>query len=132
MLMGNSSHNMHLEIDDQDLPKTIAKIISNKQHCRIVLPPQKQNRKVLVLDLDETLVFSSFNKPNKYDCESEVLFNGRPTKIYTVKRFGLDSFLFEMSKLFEIVVFTASQKIYADRILNLIDPKSRISHRLYR
>lgn len=37
-----------------------------------------------------------------------------------------------MSKLFEIVVFTASQKLYADKVLDLIDPKKRISHRLYR
>ena len=37
-----------------------------------------------------------------------------------------------MSKLFEIVVFTASQKLYADKVLDLIDPKHRISHRLYR
>lgn len=37
-----------------------------------------------------------------------------------------------MSKLFEIVIFTASQQLYADKVLNLIDPKKRISHRLYR
>lgn len=37
-----------------------------------------------------------------------------------------------MSRLFEIVVFTASQKLYADKVLDLIDPKKRISHRLYR
>ena len=37
-----------------------------------------------------------------------------------------------MSKLFEIVVFTASQKLYADKVLDLIDPKHRISYRLYR
>ncbi len=37
-----------------------------------------------------------------------------------------------MSQLYEIVVFTASQKLYADKVLDLIDPKKRISHRLYR
>ena len=37
-----------------------------------------------------------------------------------------------MSQLFEIVVFTASQKLYADKVLDSIDPKGRISHRLYR
>jgi len=37
-----------------------------------------------------------------------------------------------MSKLYEIIVFTASQKLYADKIIDLIDPKRRISHRLYR
>ena len=62
----------------------------------------------------------------------QVIFNGRNTKIYTVKRFGLDSFLFEMSKIYEIVLFTASQKLYADKVMDLIDPKKRIAHRLYR
>ncbi len=62
----------------------------------------------------------------------QIVFNGKNTRIYTIKRFGLDSFLFEMSKLYEIIVFTASQKLYASRIIDMIDPKNRITHRLYR
>jgi len=43
------------------------------------------------------------------------------------------SFLKRMKKYFEIVVFTASDKAYADAILNEIDPDLEyISHRLYR
>lgn len=30
------------------------------------------------------------------------------------------------------MIFTASQKLYADKVLNLLDPKKRIAHRLYR
>lgn len=38
-----------------------------------------------------------------------------------------------MSKLYEIVVFTAAEKQYADEILDKLDPKRcLISHRLYR
>ena len=37
-----------------------------------------------------------------------------------------------MSKIYEIVVFTASQRLYADKVIDMIDPKRRISHRLYR
>ena len=37
-----------------------------------------------------------------------------------------------MSKLFEIIIFTASKKIYADPILNYLDPNNDyISYRLY-
>jgi CTD small phosphatase-like protein 2 len=37
-----------------------------------------------------------------------------------------------MSRMYELVLFTASQKQYADKIIDQIDPKHRISHRLYR
>jgi len=44
--------------------------------------------------LDETLIHTTFNKPEKYDFETEITFNGKSTKVYSVKRFGLDAFLF--------------------------------------
>lgn len=53
-------------------------------------------------------------------------------KIYVTKRFGLDIFLFEMSQLFELVIFTAGLRDYTDELLKQIDPKKRIKHTLYR
>ena len=38
----------------------------------------------------------------------------------------------KLSKHFEIIVFTAGNKCYADPILDHIDPTGVISHRLYR
>ena len=37
-----------------------------------------------------------------------------------------------MSQLYEIIIFTASQRQYADKVIAEIDPKKRISHSLYR
>jgi CTD small phosphatase-like protein 2 len=37
-----------------------------------------------------------------------------------------------MAKHYEVVIFTAAVKEYADNILDSIDEKKRISHRLYR
>ena len=37
-----------------------------------------------------------------------------------------------MAKFYEIVIFTAAVKDYADTILDTIDPNHYISHRLYR
>jgi len=42
------------------------------------------------------------------------------------------TFLFEMSKIYEIVVFTASVSLYANPLLDLLDTRNVISHRLFR
>ena len=71
----------------------------------------------LALDLDETLVHF-FLTP------SGGSFLIRP---YCFK------FLEDMSKIFEVTIFTAATKDYADSILDIIDPnKKLINHRLYR
>jgi len=45
----------------------------------------------------------------------------------------LKEFLSTISKEFEVVIFTASKKDYADLVLNAIDPENKFfSHRLYR
>jgi CTD small phosphatase-like protein 2 len=53
--------------------------------------------------------------------------------VYVRKRPGLDDFLAAVSALFEVVIFTASQQVYAETLLNMLDPQGRhIAHRLYR
>ena len=42
------------------------------------------------------------------------------------------SFLRKMSRFYEIIVFTASEKDYADAVLNELDSQGLIRHRLYR
>lgn len=45
---------------------------------------------------------------------------------------GVQKFLSELSKFYEIVVFTAGLKDYADWILNDLDRHGVVNHRLYR
>ena len=82
------------------------------------LPPEIENSTyTLVLDLDETLVHFFYTP-------SGGTFLVRP---YCLQ------FLEEMSKIFEIVIFTAALKDYADSILDILDPNKRlINYRLYR
>lgn len=48
------------------------------------------------------------------------------------KRPGVDAFLLEMAKYYEIVVYTASLNKYADPLLDLLDPHRVIRTRLFR
>jgi len=86
-----------------------------------------------VLDLDETLLHSSIVPLPTYDIVFPVHFNQVNYQVYVRKRPHVDEFMERVSKLFEIIVFTASQKVYADKLLSIIDPQRRwIKHRVFR
>ena len=57
---------------------------------------------------------------------------GIQIELYIKARPGLQQFLTEMSRLYELVVFTSSPKAIADGILKHIDKSGLIKHRLYR
>lgn len=45
----------------------------------------------------------------------------------------LRDFLEKVASLFETIIFTASQSIYAEQLLNVLDPKRKLfRHRVYR
>lgn len=87
----------------------------------------------LVLDLDETLVHCSVDPIPDADVTFPVTFNGMHYMVYVRKRPFLDRFFQSIAGKFEVTVFTASQQVYAERLLNLLDPEGiYIHHRLYR
>jgi len=93
------------------------------------------NKFTLVLDLDETLVHCSIEPIAKPDIVFPVNFNGVGYQIYARKRPYLEYFLNQISTSmnFEVVVFTASQSIYADKLLDFLDrQRTMIKHRLFR
>ncbi|KAF1786165.1 HAD-like domain [Phytophthora cactorum] len=99
------------------------------------LPPVAPNdvdKKCLVLDLDETLVHSSFRPTDNYDFIIPVDIDGTIHHVYVCKRPGAEEFLIEMAKYYEIVVYTASLSKYADPLLDKLDPEGVIRYRLYR
>ena len=123
-------------------------------------------KKVLLLDLDETLIHADFNleflndKSNRYDtvvtfkekksdyeenCEEDC-YERRRMKLEKIEeeeekeykvgifvRRGAQQFLAEVSKYFEVGIFTASVKEYADAVIDYLDPnKQMVKFRLYR
>lgn len=99
------------------------------------LPPQtveNKGKKTLVLDLDETLVHSAFKMPNRYDIKLSVAMESRTFKVYVQKRPGCCEFLTEMSKYYEVIIYTASLSKYADPLMDILDPDRVCSARLFR
>ncbi|OJD17707.1 hypothetical protein AJ78_02232 [Emergomyces pasteurianus Ep9510] len=96
------------------------------------IEPHLQNRKCLVLDLDETLVHSSFKVLEKADFTIPVEIEGQYHNIYVIKRPGVDQFMKRVGELYEVVVFTASVSKYGDPLLDQLDIHKVIHHRLFR
>eukprot|EP00743_Colponemidia_sp_Colp-15_P006419 GILK01006908.1.p1 GENE.GILK01006908.1~~GILK01006908.1.p1 ORF type:complete len:441 (-),score=54.19 GILK01006908.1:354-1676(-) len=87
----------------------------------------------LVLDLDETLVHCSLEPLATADLTFNVLFNNTDFQVHVCKRPHLEHFLSTVAEWFEVIVFTASQKAYAEKLLNILDPDHKwIKHRVYR
>ncbi|MCJ1430443.1 RxLR effector protein psr2, partial [Sticta canariensis] len=115
------------------------------------LQPRFRGKKCLVLDLDETLVHSSFKILNQADFTIPVEIEGQYHNVYVIKRPGVDQFMKRVGELYEVVVFTASvSKVgdsrddvgalvltsitnqYGDPLLDQLDIHNVVHHRLFR
>ncbi|GEQ69743.1 hypothetical protein JCM33374_g3417 [Metschnikowia sp. JCM 33374] len=90
------------------------------------------NKKCLVLDLDETLVHSSFKYLRTADFVIPVEIEDQVHHVYVIKRPGVDEFLRRVGQLYEVVVFTASVAKYGDPLLNKLDVHRAVHQRLFR
>ena len=122
------------KLKSKNLPKNP---IITEPTCNLekFLPPKKtQKHKTLVIDLDETLVHSYFDNypPRKPHISFEINLNQKNVQVYTLIRPGAIEFLEKMSEFFEIVIFTASLRIYALPIINFMDKKKKCEFKLFR
>eukprot|EP00826_Nyctotherus_ovalis_P054632 TRINITY_DN716_c0_g2_i8.p1 TRINITY_DN716_c0_g2~~TRINITY_DN716_c0_g2_i8.p1 ORF type:complete len:289 (-),score=71.79 TRINITY_DN716_c0_g2_i8:240-1106(-) len=87
----------------------------------------------LVLDLDETLISSSIEQSSSCDRVVNLKEGNTVYKVCVSFRPYVKEFLEFAANYFEVVVFTASEKKYADGIIDLLDPyRKLIRRRLYR
>ena len=102
----NSNNKIHYTSNEERLFSfSPNRIIKDK-----VLPPNKNNdKKTLVLDLDETLVHSGFNPfiPSS-DIILKIKLDNNIHDIHVLIRPGVEEFINKMSQFYEIVIFTAS------------------------
>lgn len=86
----------------------------------------------MVIDLDETLVHSSFKPINNADFVVPVEIDGAVHQVYVLKRPHVDEFLRRCGELYECVLFTASLAKYADPVADLLDRWGVFRARLFR
>lgn len=81
------------------------------------LHPQEQHVFTIVLDLNETLVYSDWKRERGWR---------------TFKRPGVEAFLEHLSKFYEVVVYSDQLSMYVDPVMERLDPKGCVRHRLSR
>ena len=122
----------------KELPKGIVQLGNNE----IIQKNHDQNLKLLVFDLDETLMhtvhhFEDDNVENhkidkEFDFKLPILYpNGKTKYIWINMRPYVKEVLHLLKKYYRIVIFTASVPSYADTILNFIDPSNSIFEARY-
>jgi len=103
---------------------------------KVYLPKREshKDKKTIIFDLDETLIHCNENANIPSDVilpirfpHGDIIEAGINIRPYAVEA------LEELSKHFEIVVFTASHSCYANVVLDHLDPENKyIHHRLFR
>ncbi|XP_061620580.1 CTD nuclear envelope phosphatase 1A isoform X1 [Phyllopteryx taeniolatus] len=96
-------------------------------------------RKILVLDLDETLIHSHHDgvlrptvRPGTPpDFILKVVIDKHPVRFFVHKRPHVDFFLEVVSQWYELVVFTASMEIYGSAVADKLDNNRNILRRRY-
>ncbi|KAK4751576.1 hypothetical protein SAY87_005058 [Trapa incisa] len=81
------------------------------------LHPMEQHVFTLVLDLNETLVYSDWKRDRGWR---------------TFKRPGVDAFLEHLAKFYEIVIYSDQLNMYVDPVVERLDSEQRIRYKLSR
>lgn len=104
-------------------------------HKAALLPPQVPpllGKATLILDLDETLVHASFTPGTAGDLVFQLNIERQTFTVSVLFRPGAQAFLSKVAKLYEVVIFTASLNVYADRVIDALDVRRVVTSRLFR
>ncbi|ONM40032.1 CTD-phosphatase-like protein [Zea mays] len=120
-------------LDQKLLSRCLPDLMDVDSPNHLLKTPVRTKHVTLVLDLDETLVHSTLDQCDSADFTLEVFFNMKNHTVYVKKRPYLKVFLEKVAQMFELVIFTASQRIYAEQLIDKLDPDGKyISRRIYR
>lgn len=130
LLRREGIHSKSLCDEESKEIKSKARAFSTEPKSTDYLPkiPRRRDvgKKTLVLDLDETLVHSTFVFPKRNEVPPNLAVNvqwddGIVDKTFVRVRPYVNQFLMEMTKLYEVVIFTASIQNYAYPLVYRLD-----------
>ena len=122
----SSRKNQENKIESQKTITNKNAISENNNH--FLLPKIKNNKYTLVVDLDETLIYSQKTYYYKYKNS-----NINIPKTNLILRPGLNEFLHDMKSLFELVIFSSGTPDYVDPIVKMIEKNEKyFDYILYR
>ncbi|GMI77725.1 SCP1-like small phosphatase 4 [Hibiscus trionum] len=131
----NSDSDQADNFDPQSFIKSLPELsdVSSFRPNTVAIDARRRKPITLVLDLDETLVHSTLEPCDDADFTFTVFFNMKEHTVYVKQRPHLHTFLEKVAEMFEVIIFTASQSIYAEQLLDIVDPDQKlISRRVYR
>lgn len=103
-------------------PKNLSPVDASAH--RSLLPardPMYNGRKCLILDVDETLVHSSYEGTGRHDLHLKIPVDSEIVNVYVTFRPFLREFIEAIAPLFEVVIFTASMARYCNPLIDVID-----------
>ena len=108
--------------------------INNQEEKDIIKNVVNSDKKLILLDLDETLIHTEYpiveENINKYDTIIRFKADNEPDDEYhelgLYLRNGVRKFLSLLNNYFNLAIFTASDKDYANAIIRYLDPNKNI------
>ena len=108
--------------------------LNNQEEKEIIKDVVNSNKKLVLLDLDETLIHAEYpiieENIDKYDTIIRFKIDNDPDNEYQelglYLRNGVRKFLSLLNNYFNLAIFTASDKDYANAIIRYLDPNKTI------
>jgi TFIIF-interacting CTD phosphatase-like protein len=138
---GELRENNQVENDDKETSEQEhARALNRTLTTEVLLAIKERNltkRKVLILDLDETLVHSTPIEPfpqfaHLYQYSIDIYIDNTECTFYVSERPHLKHFMRKVCQWFEVVIFTASVRSYADPVIDRLECSNKISGRYFR
>ena len=122
---GSDSESIHSDILENENTD------ANNGLSNLSISDKKIPRLHVALDLDRTLIYSSFTNEVPHDFFVDVETQNGVKPVFVTKRPHLEMFLEELSKIADVSIFTAAETHYAQDVVKILDPGNQYIKRMF-